>query len=328
MRILVTGATGFVGSRLAIRAAQKGHRVTALGRNASGDLRAAFAQHGVVLKLGDINDPNFIGDAVRGSSHICHLAAAWREVGLPIEHYRRVNVDGTRVVASAAARHGVTKLVFCSTVGLHPRQSQEVIAEDSRFEITNPYEASKAETEEMLRAMAHNTGLAVAILRPADVYGPGDLRLLKLFRAVARQRFPLVGAGTGRRHMLYIDDLTEALLTACAQDSGPCEAFLVAGPDVITLRALLERMTKMLGVRRFGISVPFGPMKVAAAVVEDVCGLIRVTPPIHRRSLDFFLTDVEYDTRKARSKLRWMPHVSLESGLRQTIDWYKRERLL
>lgn len=328
MRLLVTGATGFVGARLAIRAAREGHRVAGLGRNASAELRATFAQHEVELRLGDINDPVFVDDAISRSTHVCHLAAAWREVGLPIEHYRHVNVDGTRNVALAAARHGLSKLVFCSTIGLHPRRSKEVITEESRFDLTNPYEESKAETEDLLRAIARDTGLSIAMLRPADVYGPGDLRLLKLFRAVARQRFPLVGPGTGRRHMLHIDDLTGALLMACVQASGPCEAFIIAGPDVVTLRALLEQLTKLLAVRRFGFRVPFGPMKALAAVIEDVCGMIGVTPPIHRRSLDFFLTDVEYDTRKARSKLHWTPLVSLDSGLRQTIEWYRREQLL
>jgi nucleoside-diphosphate-sugar epimerase len=231
-------------------------------------------------------------------------------------------------VALAAARHGVAKFVFSSTVGLHPRQSPEVITEESRFDITNPYEASKAETEEFLRATARETGLSIAVLRPADVYGPGDLRLLKLFRGVARQRFPLVGAGTGRRHMLFIDDLTGALLAACERDSGPYESFIIAGPQVITLRALLERLTKLLGVRRFGFRVPFAPMMAAATLIEAVCGVIGVPPPIHRRSLDFFLTDVEYDTSKARRTLQWTPLVSLDSGLQQTIDWYRQERLL
>jgi nucleoside-diphosphate-sugar epimerase len=328
MRLLVTGATGFVGTRLALRAAREGHQVTALGRNANADLQATFAHHGVDLRLGDINDAEFVSDAVSRSSHVCHLAAAWREVGLPIEHYRRVNVGGTRNVALAAARHGVSKFVFCSTVGLHPRQSPEVITEESRLDITNPYEASKAETEELLRATARETGLSITVLRPADVYGPGDLRLLKLFRGVARQRFPLVGAGTGRRHMLFIDDLAGALLAACERDSGSCESFIIAGPEVITLRALLELLTKLLAVRRFGFRVPFGPMMAAAAVIEDVCGVIGVTPPIHRRSLDFFLTDVEYDTGKARRTLQWTPLVSLDSGLQQTIDWYRQERLL
>jgi len=328
MRLVVTGATGFIGTRLALRAVREGHQVIAVGRRASADLQADFSSHGVGLRLGDITDDEFVNDVVRHATHVCHLAAAWREVGLPIDHYRRTNVAGTRNVALAAARHGVAKLVFCSTVGLHPRQSPDVIAEASQLEITNSYEASKAEAEELLRATAADTDLPIAILRPADVYGPGDLRLLKLFRAVAQQRFPLLGSGTGRRHMLYIDDLTSAFLAACANDSGSCEAFIIAGPEVITLRGLLGRLTNLLGVRRFGFRLPFGPMKIAAAIVEDVCRLLGVTPPIHRRTLDFYLTNVEYDVSKARKMLRWTPQVPLDSGLQQTINWYRQEKLL
>jgi nucleoside-diphosphate-sugar epimerase len=151
---------------------------------------------------------------------------------------------------------------------------------------------------------------------------------LKLFRSVQKGRFPLVGSGSGRRHMLFVDDLARAFLAACEAPFASGEAFIIAGPETTTLLGLLERLTSLTGSSRFGFRVPTLPMRVAAALVEDGCRLIGKSPPLHRRTLDFYRTDVVYDISKARRTLRWEPRVGLAEGLRKTLDWYGEQRLI
>jgi nucleoside-diphosphate-sugar epimerase len=329
MRILVTGATGFVGSRLALRAAAQGHQVIASGRRLNDKLAAQFKAAAIDVQLGDVTDAAFVNKVMADVTHVCHLAAAWQEVGVPDEYFRTVTVGGAKNVAHAAIEHGVKMLVHCSTSGVHSRRSGSVISETSPFEITNAYEAAKAEAEEALVQIARSRGLPTIMLRPADGYGPGDLRLLKLYRAVAKGRFPLFGPGAGRRHMIYVDDLADAFLAACAAQTSTPEAVLIAGPEVVTLRELLERLARVLGSARYGIRLPLAPMRLLTALTEDGCRLAGIKhPPLYRRRLDFYSVDVEYDIRKARSLLSWEPRTSLDAGFRQAAQWYRAEGLL
>ena len=231
MRILVTGATGFIGSRLALRARAQGHEVVAAGRKLNDGLRTQFTAAGVEVQLGDVTDTAYVDKAVAGVTHVCHLAAAWQEVGVGDDYFRKVTLSGTQNVARAAVEHGITRMVHCSTTGVHSRSSGLVISETSPIEVVNAYETAKIDAEKMLLAHATATGLQTLILRPADGYGPGDLRLLKLFRGVAKQRFPLIGPGTGHRHMIYVDDICDAFLAACVVPAMEPQAFIVAGPE-------------------------------------------------------------------------------------------------
>lgn len=328
MRILITGATGFIGSRLAVRARAHGHEVIAAGRRLSARLGAEFTAAQIEVRLGDVTDPQYVDQLMPGVSHVCHLAAAWQEVGVPDEYFHRVTVEGAKNVATAAAKHGVLKLVHCSTSGVHSRSSGAVVSETSPIEVTNAYEKAKIEAERLLFALSATTGLPIIVLRPADGYGPGDMRLLKLFRAISKQRFPLIGAGDGHRHMVYVDDICDAFLAACVAPAPQPEAILIAGPEVVTLKQLVLRLAQGLGVPKYGFQLPLGPMRVLAAITEDVCGVLKVAPPLYRRRLDFYTVDVEYDTRKSRELLHWSPQIGLDDGLRLSADWYREEGLL
>jgi nucleoside-diphosphate-sugar epimerase len=328
MRLLVTGATGFVGSQLAIEAARRGHEVTGTGRSSKSKVVEELRAAGVHFVPGDITDKAFAAEITRGMSHVCHLAAAWREASAPAEHFNRVNVIGTMDLARAAAANGVQVLVFCSTIGVHVRVASQPVSEDSPFDATNAYETSKLEAEGRLREFAPQTDMKIAILRPADAYGPGDTRLLRLFRSVEAGRFPLIGRGDGRRHMLFVDDLVNAFLATCESEFVSGEVFIIAGPESTTLLELLNRLVRLTGSTRFGFRVPRLPMQIVAAVVEDSCRLLHAKPPVHRRTLDFYRTDVVYNTNKAQSALHWTPRVGLGDGLKRTLDWYRGRGLM
>ena len=117
------------------------------------------------------------------------------------------------------------------------------------------------------------------ILRPADVYGPRDQRLLKLFAGVSRGRFPLFGRGDGRRHMVYVDDVVSGFFQACERDEALGQALILAGPRPCTLRELIAEVQPATGSPRFGLRLPLPPMLMLAAVVEDVCRVLGLDPP-------------------------------------------------
>jgi nucleoside-diphosphate-sugar epimerase len=145
-----------------------------------------------------------------------------------------------------------------------------------------------------------------------------------MFKGVSRGRFPLFGAGNGRRHMVYVDDVVSAFFKACERDEAIREGLIIAGPRACTLRELLDEVTAATGSRRYGVRLPLAPMLGLAAVVEDVSAALAIDPPIYRRRMDFFHSDSEFDTSKARRVLGWEPTVDLREGIRRTLEDYWR----
>jgi dihydroflavonol-4-reductase len=331
MRLLVTGGTGFIGSHLAMEGRRRGAEVVVLGLDDRPEEQANIALlngAGVEIVAGSITDAARCAEAVRGTTHIFHLAVAMREGGRRDEFFERINLDGTRNLLEAAATTGVQRFVYCSTIGIYGHRAPGVTQEDSPRAPGNIYEQTKVAGEQLVRVFAATRGLPVVILRPADVYGPRDQRLLKLFRGVSRGSFPLFGSGDGRRHMVYVDDVVSAFFKACDRDQAIGESMIVAGPEVCTLRELIEVVRRTTGSKRAGYRLPLAPMLAIAAVVEDICKVLHLDPPIYRRRMDFFRSDAEFDTSRARRVLDWAPSVSLVDGVRRTFEDYRRTGLL
>ena len=330
MRLLVTGGTGFIGSHLAMEGRRRGAEVVVLGladrpeERANVDLLRAA---GVEVVPGSITDSGLCATAVEGATHIFHLAVAMREGGKRDEFFEGVNLEGTRRLLEAATG-GVARFVYCSTIGIYGHRAPGITREDSPLAPGNIYERTKVLAEELVREIGRARRLPFVILRPADVYGPRDQRLLKLFRGVSAGRFPLFGSGDGRRHMVYVDDVVSAFFKACEKDEAVGESLIVAGPEVCTLRELIEVVRRTVGSPRAGRTLPLAPMLAVAAVVEDVCTALRLDPPVYRRRMDFFWSDSAFDTSRARRLLGWAPEVPLAEGIRRTFEDYRRTGLM
>ena len=320
MHLFVTGVTGFIGSHFVEAALAAGHTVTGLYRSESNGNREVVAilrERGANLVRGDILQPDTYVHALQDVDCVCHFAAAFREGGAGESYFDRVNVEGTAHVVRTAAGRGVRRFVHCSTAGVYGQRVPGVIDESAPLQAWNEYERSKLAAEEVVRAAA--PAMEYVILRPTAVYGPRDQRLRKLFRAVARGRFPLFGRGEGRRHMIYVTDLAQAFLCACTTQNGANQELIVAGPRATALRDLLDTLARAAQRRAFGPRLPLKPMLLVAAAVEDVCAKLKVPPPIYRRRMDFYLNDAAFDSTRAQHLLGWRPLVDLEEGFAATL---------
>ena len=331
MRILATGALGFIGRHFVLAALAAGVTVAAFNRAPTMPKRALaqqFQSRGVSFHEGDVENPESLNPALDGVESVCHFASAFRESGMADDYFIRVNVDGTRNVMQAAAAQGVRRFVFCSTAGIYGSQVPGVIDESAPVNPANVYERSKVEAEATVRAEAARLGLEYAIFRPAVVYGPHDERLLKMFRSASRGRFPLFGNGKGRRHMVYVGDVANAALQACLLPQAAGQEMIVAGPSAAPLRDILGVLARTVGRDRSGPRLPLAPMQMLAAVTEDACKLVGVDPPIYRRRMDFYVNDAAFDCSRARTVLAWQPTVDLEDGFARTLDSYRQSGLV
>lgn len=327
MKLLVTGGTGFIGSHLAEEGRRRGVEVVVFGLTDRPEEQANAALltgMGAEVIPGSITDAELCRRAARGVTHIFHLAVAMREGGKSDEFFDAINLDGTRHLLQAATTQRVHRFVYCSTIGIYGHRAPGITSEDSPLSPGNIYERTKVAAERLVRDFAENCALPSVVLRPADVYGPRDQRLLKMFKGVSRGRFPLFGSGNGRRHMVYVDDVVSAFFKACERDEAVGEGVIVAGPRACTLRELLDEVRAATGSHRYGVRLPLAPMLGLAAVVEDVSAALAIDPPIYRRRMDFFHSDSAFDTSRAREVLDWEPKVDLREGIRRTLEDYRR----
>lgn len=324
-RVLVTGATGFTGSHLARRLVERGDRVVAFVR--PGSDRASLERAGVECRTVDITDPPQVRRGFEPFDRVYHLAAAFRSEHAERDTFRAVNVEATRHLLDEAARQGVGRFVHCSTVGVQGEIEDPPAAEDYRMQPGDHYQATKMEGELLARRRIDD-GLPGTVVRPVGIYGPGDRRFLKLFRAIARGRFVMVGSGERLYHMTYIDDLVEGFLLAADHPAAPGEVFTLAGPRYTTLKELVARIAEALGRRPPRWRVPFGPVHAAAVVCDRTCRWLGVDPPLYPRRVEFFSKDRAFDISKARRLLGYEPRVDLRDGLGRTAAWYSAHGLL
>jgi dihydroflavonol-4-reductase len=321
MRIALTGASGYTGGRLLETLRARGDEVHVLLRAGPGGDRARSAASGVVE--GDLSDAAALARLVEGCDAVLHVAAVYRTAGHPDEYYREVNVRGTQRLLEAAARAGVRRFVHTSTVGVHGDVRRPPADETAPFAPGDVYQRTKAEAEGLALGFHRERGLPVAVVRPGAIYGPRDTRLLKLFRAIARGRYAVVGSGKSYYHPVYVDDLVHGFLLALERPEAVGEAFLVCGPSYVTQDELAALIARHTGGRVLPFHVPALPLQAAGALVEAVCVPLGIDPPLHRRRVDFWTKSRAFTTEKARRLLGYEPRVTLEEGIARTVASYR-----
>ena len=325
MRALVTGATGLVGSHLTRRLVQDGHAVRILARPAS------HVEHlqdlPIEIVRGDVTDADAVDRAAAGVEAIYHLASNFRQAGAGLSASRAVHVQGTAHVVRAALAHRVQRLVHCSTGGVHAPSTNGALTEDAPYHAPdgNAYEATKVEAEQLVFRAAAEEGLPAAVIRPGIVYGPGDRRLLKLFRAIAKRRFVMFGEGRNAYHLAYVDDVIDGMVLCGTRPEAIGQAFFLAGAACPTLEQVITLIARAVGAKPPSWRLPVGPIDTAARLCEAACRPLGIAPPLTRRRVDFFRVSRILDISKARRLLGYAPQVDLAEGIRRTARWYREQ---
>ncbi len=293
MTVLVTGATGFVGPHVVHALRARETPVRALVREAARASR--LSAWGVELAVGDVTDPASLSAACEGADCVVHLVAIIR--GRP-QDFQRVMTEGTRNVVAAAQQAGVGRFVLASALGLEERTKDAV-----------PYYAAKWEMERAVR----EAELEHVILRPSFVFGR-DGGVLPTFVRLARYApvTPIVGPGTQRLQPIWIEDLAERYALAVSEPAAAGRTFELGGPDAVTWNEFWARLKRTLGVHRPSIHVPFGAMRLQAALTERLPGA-----PVSRDQLTMLALGDNVVTDPSAVETFRLPLVPLDEQLRR-----------
>jgi nucleoside-diphosphate-sugar epimerase len=324
MKLLLTGGTGFIGSRLALEARRRQVDVTVTGQvnnDAERSRAAGLERAGVRLETGPLQDAAFSRRVVAGRDTVIHLAAAQHESGVPDSYFEEVNVVGTRTLLDASREARVRRFVYGSTIGIYGSAAEGKLDESSPPNPDNVYGRTKLAAERVVQEQGGD--VETCIVRISETYGPGDFRLLKLFRAVDRGKFLMIGSGENRRQVMYVDDLVRALLLAAEHPAASGEVFVMPGDEVLTTRQMVDVIAEVLGRRVPRVRLPMWPFLAAAALFEATFKPLGMDPPLHRRRLDFFRKSFVFSTDKAQRVLGFAPLVPFRQGARETAEWYR-----
>jgi nucleoside-diphosphate-sugar epimerase len=325
MKVLITGATGFIGGHLAETLAGRGYEVRALVQPTSNG--SLLKEWGVEIFRGDIKDAAAVGEAARGCDHVYHLAAKRSHLRLPLKEFYRVNVEGVENIARAALKARVKRLVHVSSAGIYGTSTRPPIDENSRSHPNTFYRESKCLAEEVVLRYIQEEQLPAVIVRPSMVLGRRSLSWIHLFRAIVRGGFRVIGSGANHLHPGHVSDIIEGIRRAAETERIEGRSYILTGREPISVREFVNLIAEAAATERPRGSLPRFPFFLFHSLAEAVRRTFRLeVPQAHRYEL--FLSDTIFDISRAKKELGYSPAVSVKQAVQETVQWYREQGYL
>ncbi len=322
-KVLVTGATGFVGSHLLDHLVDRGRSVRCPVRQTS-NLR--YVKHPQIeLSFGGLDDSTDWDEALADVDTIYHVAGT--TFARRAKDYFTVNHQGTEALVAEALkrRDGIKRFVYISSLAaVGPARDGKTVDEDTSPAPVTPYGRSKLMAEEAVRVVSDL--LPVTIVRPPAVYGPRDYAVYEFFRAVKRGMFPMIGRRDKRVSLVHARDLVDGIVLAGENEASVGRTYFISSEDDYSMRAVADLMGALMRKRPRAVTIPRAVAYVVAIAAEAAAALMGKPPVINRDKVtDLSQPGWTCSIERAKSELGYSPQVPLEEGLRETIAWYKNE---
>ncbi|NHJ14535.1 MAG: NAD-dependent epimerase/dehydratase family protein [Candidatus Thorarchaeota archaeon] len=325
MKVLLTGATGFIGRRLAARLVQENHEVTALVRNSSN--RSGLPETTTFVE-GDMLDERSLEGAVAGQDAVIHLAAYFDFYPSDEELMFETNVQGTKNLVNACLGTTVERFVYCSSTEAIGPVRFPPGTEDTELRPNYAYGESKILAETAIKETCKDTELNYIILRPTGIFGEGDFYVMfEIIKELYRERIPALPSNLESEFMfLYVDDVVEGFVAAVGSKSALNTTIILCPDEPMSWRELVELVTTHLGVASPRLRVPKAMAKAGMVLLSP---LRRRDSKLGRHSffwnpkaVDDIFAERVYTNERAKRLLGWSPRNSMQDGLAKTMDWY------
>lgn len=327
-RLLVTGATGLVGSHVVERARERDIPTRAFVRPSS-DTRL-LEEWRVETVTGDMTDPESLKSAVDGVTLIVHCAAKVGDWG-PVEDYRDANVHGLEHLLSAAEATGtLRRFVHISSLGVYPARDHYGTDEsqEPNTEGIDGYTLTKVEAERVIGEHIAENGLPAVILRPGFVYGPRDRTVLpRLLEKLRTGQVKYLGSGQQLMNNTYVGNLMDAVLAALESDEAVGRVYNVTDGRLVSKREFMTTTAQLAGYEPPTKSVPLGVARQVATGLEGLWKLLgkKEAPLLSKARFKFLGLNLDFCIDKARRELGYRPQTDFADGMEQTVNWFRRQ---
>jgi nucleoside-diphosphate-sugar epimerase len=321
--IFITGGNGFVGRHLVLALQERGDQVRVLALPAEDT--SWLEERGVTVYRGDVGRPESLVEPMRGVEQIIHLAGMM-DVWRPLDDYRAVNVTGTENVCRGALAAQVRRIVHMSSSSVYGMGRGVPVHEDRPLApFQDPYPISKAEGDKMVQQMIVEDRLPAVIIRPDQIFGPGDqLHFARMADRVRARKAIIVGSGRNAVPFVYVTDVVRGLLLALDHERAAGQAYNITNDQPLTQEQFLDAIAQEIGAPPPRVHVPYRALYAAGYAAERLAILTHSwrRPPVTRLGAAFFGTDNRYAIDKARRELGYAPQVTLREGVRLAACWY------
>lgn len=314
MDILVTGATGFIGSYLIKTLSMKKHKIRCLVRESSNI--ESLKKLDVELWFGDLNDKKTLKGVTRGVDIVFHLAAIG-DINATSEKYYTtysyVNVDGTKNLLEECIKHDIKKFVhFSSVAAMGDLKKKDPISEKDKCKPKTPYEKSKRKSELVALSFWKKYRIPVVILRPTMVYGEGAKKeSSKIEKSVKLKIVPILGNGNNLIHMVHVKNVVQAAILAAKR--GKAGEIYIISDEFYTWNETVNLVAQKMGIKTFKIHIPIFIAKPFVILIEEISKILNFIPPFTSRRLEGLSTNVRYDLSKTEKELNYKPTIKFFS---------------
>jgi 2-alkyl-3-oxoalkanoate reductase len=329
MKVLVTGGTGFLGRYVVRRLLKAGDFVRVLVRPVRTQVggKRNTANSGAEEVAGDMRDAASLERAVDGMEAICHCAAVM-QTARPWSDFEEITVRGTERLLAAALCQRVDRFLHVSSLGIYGHQHQQTITEESPFdegeEGRGHYTRSKIEAERVVWKYYREHNLPVTVVRPGVLYGPGKPPFVaRVCLSLGAKLRIAIGASQQRLPLAYVEDVGQAIYLALKSDKAIGKAYNVVD-DRIFQKEYLALLRRAKVTQAHTILLSPKPLYPLLSLVEGLCRLVRINPPVSRHQLERALASLRYDISCAREELGWSPRIGVAEGLMNIREAMRR----
>lgn len=324
MTVLVTGASGFLGGRLAQMLAERGDQVRVLAR-ASSDLRHLSHLQTQIVR-GDLGDTAAMAEAMRGVRVVYHCAACSTDWA-PLRTYFSANVTGTQNLLDAAIGAGtVERFLHVSTTDVYGYPRVPCDESAPMQDVGLPYNRTKIQGEEAVWRAHREHGLPVTVVRPATIYGPrGKDFVVEIAKLLRQRMMVLIDGGRARGGFTYVDNVAEAMMRAAESPKAVGRAYNLCDETRTTWREYTDALADALGYRRPRLALPFRAAMVMGGAMEIPHRLLKLSgrPLLTRHAVQLLGQDQEFPATRARQDFGFAPRVPLAEGIARSAAWFR-----
>lgn len=309
MKVLVTGAAGFVGKNLVLELKDKGYDIAALIRTEAD--QGFLKIHQIKTIVGDITNAESVDSAIKDCDIVFNLAAALPHHNLAEADYWQTNVEGLKNILESCRKYKIKRLVHVSTVGIY---DQRVTA----------YTKTKTEGERLINEYRKKHRLPVVIVRPTIAYGPYDTRpgFFNLFPLIHKGLFIPIGTGQNYFHSVYVGNLVQALIDVAKNNKAIGDDFIIGDDPCPKMRDIVQTIAEVEGKSLPSFYLPL-PLALLLGKIGDLIGIFGLSFPLSTRRVKFITDTRKYDLSEVKEKLNYVPKFSLRQGIEKTFQWYK-----